>query len=101
MDAKHGLDHVLPVIDLKRGQVVHAIAGNREQYAPLRSQIVDSIHPGRVAKAVCEYVACRDLYVADLDAIAGHAPDYNSYAAIENAGAEIWLDAGVKIAGLC
>lgn len=94
MEAKHRLDHVLPVIDLKRGQVVQAIAGNREQYAALRSRIVDSIHPGRVAKAMCEQVASQDIYVADLDAIDGQAPDFNGCTAIENSGAEVWLDAG-------
>lgn len=96
MEAKHELDPILPVIDLKRGQVVHAVAGDRDRYAPLQSQIVDSIHPGRVAKALCEQVATRDVYVADLDAIAGDEPDRNSCDAIERTGAKVWLDAGIQ-----
>ena len=92
--AAHPLDHLLPVIDLKRGQVVHAVAGQRDQYQPLKSQLVDSFHPGRVAKALLDYVPMGEVYVADLDAIAGDEPDWNSFASIENAGAKLWLDAG-------
>ncbi len=82
------------MIDLKRGQVVHAFAGRRDQYQPLQSQLVDSFHPGRVAKALLDYVPRGELYVADLDAITGEEPDWNSFAAIENAGAKLWIDAG-------
>lgn len=94
--ASHLLDHVLPVIDLKRGQVVHAVAGQRSQYQPLRSQLVDSIHPGRVAKALRERVGSSEVYVADLDAIEGESPDWNSFRAMENAGSRLWIDAGVS-----
>jgi len=82
------------VIDLKRGQAVHAVAGQRDQYRPLKSQLVDSFHPGRVAKALLDHVPVGEMYVADLDAIAGEEPDWNSFATIENAGAKLWIDAG-------
>ena len=85
---------VLPVIDLKRGQVVHGVAGKRDTYQPIVSQIVDSPHPGKVARAMCDSTGAREVYVADLDAIAGGAPDWNSYATIQNSGCELWLDAG-------
>lgn len=91
-----GLTHVLPVIDLKRGQVVHGVAGNRDEYAPQQSQLVDSAAPGPVASALCAEVGCCDVYVADLDAIAGESLDHASYTAIRDAGAEIWLDAGIR-----
>lgn len=91
----HVLDRILPVIDLKRGQVVHAVAGQREQYQVLRSQLVDSFHPGRVAKALRERVATDEVYVADLDAIAGDQPDWNSFAAMQYVGSELWIDAGL------
>ena len=85
---------ILPVIDLKRGQVVHGFAGQRDEYRPIQSQLVDSPHPGKVAKAITQYVGCDDVYVADLDAIAGEEPDWNNFASIHNQGVATWIDAG-------
>lgn len=85
---------ILPVIDLKRGQVVHGFAGQRDQYRPIESQLVDSPHPGKVAKAITQFVGSHDVYLADLDAIAGEEPDWNGYATIQNQGVKLWLDAG-------
>ncbi len=85
---------ILPVIDLKRGQVVHGFAGQRDHYRPIESQLVDSPHPGKVAKAITKFAGSDDVYLADLDAIAGEDPDWNSYATIQNQGVELWLDAG-------
>ena len=85
---------VLPVIDLKRGQVVHGFAGQRDRYRPIESQLVDSPHPGKVAKAICDYMRCSEIYVADLDAIAGDEPDWNGYEIIRKQGVKLWLDAG-------
>jgi phosphoribosylformimino-5-aminoimidazole carboxamide ribotide isomerase len=93
------LHRILPVIDLKRGQVVHGVAGQRETYRPITSQLVGSISPPKVAKAICDFVSVPDVYVADLDAIAGDAPEWNNYAAISNTGVEIWLDAGTGDSG--
>lgn len=85
---------VLPVIDLKRGQVVHGFAGQRAVYQPIKSELVDSPHPGRVAKAISHYVGSHDVYLADLDAIAGDEPDWNNYASILNQEVNLWIDAG-------
>jgi HisA/HisF family protein len=90
------LSRILPVIDLKRGQVVHGVAGKRDSYQPIVSQIVDSPNPANVARALCDVVRGDDMYVADLDAIAGHEPDWNSYAAIANQDVTLWLDAGTS-----
>jgi phosphoribosylformimino-5-aminoimidazole carboxamide ribotide isomerase len=62
---------VIPVIDLKSGAAVHAVRGERERYRPLRSEIVAGCDPIRVARAVREGLGLDELYVADLDAIAG------------------------------
>ncbi len=89
------IERILPVVDLLRGQVVHGVAGERGQYRAIESSIVDSPHPGRVARALCSHVDVSDLYVADLDAIAGDEPDWNAYDSISNRGQHrIWLDAG-------
>ena len=85
---------VLPVIDLKRGQVVRGVAGQREKYGPIESGLVRSPNPVTVAKALCEQVGVRDIYLADLDALAGQEPDWNCYHAIGKLDYSIWLDAG-------
>lgn len=86
---------VIPVIDLKGGQVVRGMGGQRAQYRPVQSQLVTTAASGLVAKALCDIVQHRRLYVADLDAIAGSDPDWNAYQQILASGAEITIDAGV------
>jgi HisA/HisF family protein len=84
---------IVPVIDLKGGIVVHARRGQREDYAPLRSPLVDGCDPEVVARALCAAAQSSVLYVADLDAIAGAPADVQTLAAL-SAGAELWVDAG-------
>ena len=62
---------VIPVIDLKSGVAVHAVRGDRERYRPLRSAIADGADPVAVTRAVRDRLGLDELYVADLDAIAG------------------------------
>jgi phosphoribosylformimino-5-aminoimidazole carboxamide ribotide isomerase len=87
---------VIPVIDLKQGQVVRAVAGQRSQYQAIRSQIVDRAEPASVAQALVRGYGFREIYVADLDAIAGQPPDWPSYAAIAATGLSLWVDAGLS-----
>jgi phosphoribosylformimino-5-aminoimidazole carboxamide ribotide isomerase len=67
--------HIIPVLDLAGGIAVHAQAGERTRYSPLRSGLI----PERVGDAVAllrAYHAVLDVqecYVADLDAIQGGA----------------------------
>jgi len=84
---------IVPVIDLKGGVVVHARRGNRAGYRPLRSPLVDGSEPAAVARALCAHARTDRLYVADLDALAGAAPDESTIAAV-SAIAETWVDAG-------
>jgi len=60
----------IPVIDVLNGVVVHAVRGQRERYAPLRSILCNSLEPLDVAKTF-ERLGFRELYMADLDAIMG------------------------------
>jgi phosphoribosylformimino-5-aminoimidazole carboxamide ribotide isomerase len=84
---------IVPVVDLKGGIVVHARRGQRDEYAPLRSPLVDGCEPAAVARALCAAVNSTTLYVADLDAIAGAPADVDTLAAL-SAVAELWVDAG-------
>jgi HisA/HisF family protein len=84
---------VVPVLDLKGGVVVHARRGQRDQYAPLRSPLVEGCDPVEVARALCAICRTRTLYVADLDALTGEPVDETALRAL-GAVAEPWVDAG-------
>ena len=85
---------VIPVIDLKSGAAVHAVCGERERYRPLRSKIVTGSDPVRVARAVREAFGFDELYVADLDAIAGGSPHREVVAALAREAC-VMVDCGV------
>ncbi len=85
----------VPVIDLKKGVVVHAVGGQRSRYRPIRSVLAGSARPAEVARAFADTGAFQTIYVADLDAIAGHRPDWKSLREIAESGLQIWLDAGI------
>jgi len=88
---------LIPVIDLKNHQAVHAVAGQRDAYQPVRSVLCDTAEPREVATALARRVGHKTLYVADLDALqtssTRHRPIIQQLLAD---GFEVWLDAGVK-----
>ncbi len=84
---------IVPVLDLKGGVVVHARRGQRADYAPLHSPLVEGSEPVAVARALCAVCRTRTLYIADLDALAGEPVDEAALNAL-CAVAEPWVDAG-------
>lgn len=66
--------HIIPVIDLKAGHVVHAIAGNRKHYQPIDSPLCPSSNVFDVIDAFMSVYPFSRCYIADLDAInqSGH-----------------------------
>jgi phosphoribosylformimino-5-aminoimidazole carboxamide ribotide isomerase len=88
---------IVPVLDLKGGVVVHARRGQRAEYAPLRSPLVDGCEPVAVARALCAVCRTRTLYVADLDALAGGPVNEAVLTALASV-AEPWVDAGATTA---
>ena len=92
---------IIPVLDLMRGLVVHGIAGRRESYQPLRSRWVAEGDPARrsdplrVAQALGEQFGHGELYVADLDAIAGATPAWDTYRGLLAQGWRLRIDAGI------
>jgi phosphoribosylformimino-5-aminoimidazole carboxamide ribotide isomerase len=85
---------VIPVIDLKSGAAVHAVRGERERYRPLRSEIVAGSDPVQVTRAVRDALGLDELYVADLDALAGGPAQRKILAALGHE-ARVMIDAGV------
>ncbi len=92
---------ILPVIDLLDGQVVRAVAGERERYRPVRSRLADDADPVAVTAALLELAPFAAVYVADLDAITRDGSRRN-LEPLRRLGAvlgrrgvrELWLDAG-------
>ena len=88
---------LIPVIDLRRGQVVRARAGERDGYAPIDTPLARGSAPADIARALIDAVDADLLYVADLDAIMeGTEPDRASLEAVARAcpGVALWVDAG-------
>jgi phosphoribosylformimino-5-aminoimidazole carboxamide ribotide isomerase len=91
---------VIPVIDLKSATAVHAVRGDRERYRPLRSKIVSGSDPVHVTRGVRDALGLDELYVADLDAIAGGPPHREVISALARE-ARVMVDAGVtEVAGV-
>lgn len=92
---------LIPVIDLQAGQVVHAMRGERARYQPMRSSLAPGSDPLVLAAALLRASGSRILYVADLDALQGRAPQITVLAALlaAEAGCILWLDAGFRDAG--
>jgi phosphoribosylformimino-5-aminoimidazole carboxamide ribotide isomerase len=84
---------VIPVIDLNGGVAVHAVRGDRERYRPLKSRIADGADPLDVARAVRDRLGLDELYVADLDAIAGGPGHLEVLGALARE-ARVMVDAG-------
>jgi phosphoribosylformimino-5-aminoimidazole carboxamide ribotide isomerase len=87
---------VIPVLDLMAGQVVRGVGGRRREYRPVVSRLTPSCWPVDVAEAFRAHFRLNDLYLADLDAIAGAPPDLRTYAALRQRGFRLWVDAGVR-----
>jgi phosphoribosylformimino-5-aminoimidazole carboxamide ribotide isomerase len=75
---------VVGVIDLKAGAAVHAVRGERERYRSLGDPL-----------AIARRFALDELYVADLDAIAGTGANDAVIAALGRE-ARVMVDAGVS-----
>lgn len=88
---------LVPVIDLLDGQVVHAVRGERARYRPIESRLAAGSDPVAIAAALLRHSGADRLYVADLDALQGGAPQAAVLArlcAALPAHVQFWVDAG-------
>jgi phosphoribosylformimino-5-aminoimidazole carboxamide ribotide isomerase len=76
--------------------VVRGVAGRRQEYRPVLSRLTGSSTPYDVARAFAETFGLTELYLADLDAIAGAEPSWAVYDTLRRAGCRLWVDAGVR-----
>ncbi len=95
---------IIPVIDLKNGEAVHARQGLRNSYAPIRSKLCDGSAPLDLLRGYLGLFPFKTLYLADLDAITdGAAPNLEVIRAILEAapGLDLWVDGGFRAAATC
>lgn len=88
---------IIPVIDLMRGQVVHALGGERRQYRPIESGLCAGSNALDIACALLELYPFPALYIADIDAIQKNG---GNAAVIEKLHQrfprlELWVDSGI------
>jgi phosphoribosylformimino-5-aminoimidazole carboxamide ribotide isomerase len=87
---------LLPVLDLKDGLVVRGVGGRRDEYRPIVSRLTASSRPVDIALAFRDHFGLTQLYLADLDAIAGKDPALALYAQLRSLGFRLWVDAGIR-----
>jgi phosphoribosylformimino-5-aminoimidazole carboxamide ribotide isomerase len=87
---------VIPVLDLKGGRAVHAVAGRRAHYQPVESILHPGSDPLALAAALRDDLGLRALYLADLDAITGVAPQVRLYQNMIALGFHLIVDAGLR-----
>ena len=87
---------IIPVLDLMRGLVVHAVKGRRESYRPIQSPLCRSADPFAVVETFLNHHPFDTFYLADLDALMGHGRQNRLVAALRTAfpGIVFWLDQG-------
>ncbi|HWK65098.1 MAG TPA: HisA/HisF-related TIM barrel protein [Rhizobiaceae bacterium] len=92
---------IIPVLDLKGGEVVRAERGQRDLYRPIVTPVSQSPDVVSVARGLRGLHDFRTFYIADLDAIEGRGPNR---AALRRLRAmpdapELWVDAGFADGG--
>ncbi len=92
---------IIPVIDLKHNTVVRGVGGRRHEYQAVASILAARPSPATVATAFMERLELREAYLADLDAIAGAAPNWAVYDELLALGMRLWLDAGIADPSSC
>ena len=86
---------IIPVIDIRNGIAVHAVAGKRSQYRAIESQLATSAEPSEVLKALKTHLNSNTCYVADLDAIERQHLNRCAIAEMARTGVSLIVDAGV------
>ncbi|MBZ9916692.1 MULTISPECIES: HisA/HisF-related TIM barrel protein [unclassified Mesorhizobium] len=88
---------IIPVLDLKGGEVVRAQQGKRDRYRPIVTPLSRSSDVLAVAEGLRTLHPFSTFYIADLDAIGGGTPNSDALARLRamTQPPELWVDAGV------
>lgn len=89
---------IIPVLDLRAGALVRAHASlRRADYPLLRSTLCPDASPELMLEAIARTRGTRTVYVADLDALEGNAPQQALLLRLSalHPGIEFWCDLGL------
>jgi phosphoribosylformimino-5-aminoimidazole carboxamide ribotide isomerase len=88
---------IIPVLDLKGGEVVRARMGQRDSYKPIVTPLSASSDAVAVAEGLRTLFPFPIFYIADLDAIEGREPNADTLARLRAMpdAPELWVDAGI------
>jgi phosphoribosylformimino-5-aminoimidazole carboxamide ribotide isomerase len=90
---------IVGVIDLLDGRAVHARGGERARYQPFTmGGLADGDAPG-LARVYVEQLGLTDVYLADLNAIAGQPWQCDRIRHVAGIARSLWLDAGIASPG--
>lgn len=88
--------HVIPVLDLKNGVVVHGIAGQRDRYQPLQSRLTPGSDPVEIAEAIRDRFGWNTFYIADLDGIISGRPRFDLHTKLIKRDFRLMIDTGAR-----
>lgn len=90
---------IIPVIDLKNGNVVHAVQGKRDEYKVLKTLISATSHLNDLCSIFINQFNFETIYIADLDAIRQHTNQHSIIKSLLRTYPDlnIWLDSGLDL----
>lgn len=91
---------IIPVIDIRNAQAVHARCGKRDDYRPLQTALCHNSDPLEVVHAYLSLSPFTEIYLADLDAIEQTGQNNTVVTSLHNHFSDVtfWLDAGNNVA---
>jgi phosphoribosylformimino-5-aminoimidazole carboxamide ribotide isomerase len=91
---------IIPVIDIRQNQVVHAVKGQRQNYRPLKTCLCDSHSADDIVQAFIDTYPFKTIYIADLDAIQGTSNNEHLIEQLLNKfqSVSFWVDQGISSA---
>lgn len=89
---------VVPVIDIRHGQVVKAIAGDRANYRPIETPLFSGSAPRDAIRGFMALHPFPVIYIADLDAIEGRDGNAGMLKDLSGTypGCAFWIDQGAS-----
>jgi len=89
---------IIPVIDIRKGAVMRACAGDRDNYRPVASPLATTSAPADVVAGFLKLFPFEKIYIADLDAIQGRGDNCGDIIALTERfpALRFMVDAGAK-----
>ena len=91
---------IIPVIDIRQNQVVHAVKGQRQNYRPLQTSLCNGHSAEDIVQAFIDSYPFKTIYIADLDAIQGTSNNEHLIEQIVDKfqSVSFWVDQGISSA---